>query len=132
MKAEDNFLLELTVEVVSAYAGNNTLPTAQLPEIIQSVHRSLRELSSDTGPLVVKAAPAVSVRRSVRADAIVCLECGTEHKMIKRHLKTAHDLSVADYREKWELKSDYPLVAPNYAKQRSELAKRFGLGRKSS
>ena len=132
MADNSDIILELTVEIVSAYAGNNAVPSAQLPDVIRAVHTTLKQLDAPEKPAEPKQTPAVSVRRSIRADAIVCLECGTEHKMIKRHLKTAHGLSVTDYREKWGLKQDYPLVAPDYAKQRSDLAKRFGLGRRTN
>ena len=132
MELNDDLLLELTVEIVVAYASNNEFSANKLPDVIQTVHGTLREVAQNGAVSEDKTSPAVSLRRSVRPDAIVCMECGTEHKMIKRHLKTAHDLSVADYRDRWDLKPDYPLVAPNYARQRSELAKRFGLGRKKS
>lgn len=131
MLEKDSVLLELTAEVVSAYAGNNAITAAQLPEIIRSVHNTFSNLDKGEAENEPQLIPAVPVRRSVKPDAIVCLECGTVHKMLKRHLKTAHQMSVEDYREKWGLKSDYPMVAPNYAKQRSQLAKQFGLGRKA-
>ncbi len=131
MREIEDTLLELTAEVVSAYAANNALPASELPDVIQSVHRTFQGLQNPESSNDAKSAPAVSVKRSVRADAIICLECGTEHKMLKRHLKTSHSLSVAEYRDKWNLKPDYPMVAPNYAQHRSELAKQFGLGRKA-
>ncbi len=127
----DNTLLELTAEVVSAYAGNNSIPASQLPDVIQSVHKTFKTLDESEAVSVTNLTPAVSIRRSIRPDSIICLECGTEHKMLKRHLKTAHGMTVSEYREKWGLKPDYPMVAPNYAQHRSELAKQFGLGRKS-
>ncbi len=131
MRAIDETLLELTAEVVTAYAGNNAIPAAQLADVIQSVHGAFKNLQAPEAEIEQKIPPAVSIRRSVRPDVIVCLECGTEHKMLKRHLKTSHDLSVSEYRDKWALKSDYPMVAPDYARHRSNLAKQFGLGRKS-
>jgi len=131
MQDNENTILELTADVVSAYAGNNSLPAAQLPDVIQAVHRTFRNLQAPDQAAETKSVPAVSVKRSIRSDVIICLECGTEHKMLKRHLKTSHDLSVAEYREKWGLKSDYPMVAPSYAQHRSALAKQFGLGRKA-
>jgi len=131
MREIDDTLLELTAEVVSAYAANNALPASQLPDVIQAVHRTLQGLQEPDAASHTKSQPAVSVKRSIRTDVIVCLECGTEHKMLKRHLKTSHNLTVAEYREKWELKPDYPMVAPSYAQHRSDLAKQFGLGRKA-
>ncbi len=122
-------LLELTTEIVSAHAGNNAISASELPQIIHDVYRSLASIGSDVEP-VEKPRPAVSVKKSISPDYIICLEDGKKLKMLKRHLKTAYNMTPDDYREKWGLPSDYPMVAPNYAKHRSKLAKKIGLGTK--
>ena len=121
-------LLELTTEIVSAHVGNNTVALADLPQLIQDVYRSLDSVG--IAPVQERPQPAVPVKKSVFPDHIVCLEDGKKLKMLKRHLKTAYDMSPEDYRERWGLPSDYPMVAPNYAKHRSNLAKKIGLGTK--
>ena len=131
MTAEDNSsdLLKLTVEIVSAHVSNNSLPASELPQLISQVHSSL----SDTGKSVnskERPTPAVSVKKSVMPDYIVCLEDGKKLKMLKRHIKNRYDLTPDEYRERWGLSPDYPMVAPNYASQRSDLAKKIGLGTK--
>lgn len=122
-------LLKLTAEIVAAHVSNNTLPASELPQLISQVHTSLsdtgRASSSEERP-----APAVSVKKSVMPDYIVCLEDGKKLKMLKRHLKTSYDLTPEQYRERWGLAADYPMVAPNYAKRRSALAKEIGLGKR--
>ena len=118
---------EQVAEIVSAYVGHNTVPPDQLPALISSVSKALSMLGQ-APPAEEPLIPAVSIRRSVGADAITCLDCGWSGKMIKRHLSTAHGMTPAQYRERWKLSADYPLVAPNYASQRSELAKKIGLG----
>jgi predicted transcriptional regulator len=120
-------LLELTTEVVSAHVGNNSVPSAELPSIIQEVYRTLESVGSAQAP-VERPKPAVPIKKSVFPDYIVCLEDGKKLKMLKRHLKTAYDMTPEDYRERWGLQADYPMVAPNYAKRRSHLAKEIGLG----
>ena len=120
-------LLRMTSEVAAAYVSNNSLSAAQLPEVIRTIHASLAGLQTGAGsaePLT----PAVPVKKSVHDDYIVCLEDGKKLKMLKRHLRTAYDMSPEQYRERWNLPADYPMVAPNYAKQRSKLAKAIGLG----
>jgi predicted transcriptional regulator len=123
----DTEILDLTAGIVAAHVSNNTISVDQIPALIKEVHKTLAGLGSEPEP---EKAPAVSIKRSVKKDAITCLECGQPKKMLKRHLSTAHGLSVKEYREKWRLPSDYPLVAPNYAAQRSRLAKKIGLGTK--
>ena len=128
---EQNEILRMAVDIVSAYVGNNTVATDQVPDVISSVYGSLSSLDglqseANTEPLK----PAVSVRRSVNPDYIVCLEDGKKLKMLKRHLRAAYNMTPDDYRAKWGLPADYPMVAPNYASQRSEFAKKIGLGRK--
>lgn len=124
-------LVELTAEIVSAYVSNNPLQTGELPSIISDVHASLTKIA--VGEPEEKAEPlkpAVPVRRSVTPDYIVCLEDGKKFKSLKRHLRTHYDLSPEEYREKWGLPSDYPMVAPSYAEARSRLAKEMGLGQR--
>ncbi len=122
-------VIEMTTEIVAAYVENNTISTTDLPGLIQSVHRALSGIS--TGAETVDVAPkepAVPVRRSITPDHLVCLEDGRKFKSLKRHLRTKYNMSPEDYRAKWGLAKDYPMVAPNYAKARSELAKQMGLG----
>lgn len=129
--SEEIEFAELTTTIVAAYVGNNPVARDKLPEIIQSVHSSLGALSA---PTVLEPSepqePAVSIKKSLNKDRIVCLECGKAFKSIKRHLGTSHELTPVAYREKWNLKSDYPMVAPEYAARRSHMAKGFGLGLK--
>ena len=123
-------LLEMTTEIVSAYVGNNTIAAGELNELIVSIHDSLHILTTggvEVEPEPIK--PAVPVRRSVTPDYLICLEDGKRLKMLKRHLRTTYGLSPDDYRAKWGLPADYPMVAPNYAQQRSEFAKKIGLGK---
>src|SRR6516164_7904793 len=129
-KMAEEELLRMTADVVAAYVSNNTLPTAQLAEVINAVYNSLKSLEgqpaeSQSEPLK----PAVPVRKSVTADYLVCLEDGKKLKMIKRHLRSTYNMTPDEYRTKWGLPADYPMVAPNYAEQRSEFAKKIGLGR---
>ncbi len=120
-------LLRKTVDIVTSYVSNNSVAVADLPGLIAETHGALlaqRAVAAEPEAL----RPAVPIRRSVTPDYIVCLEDGKKLKMLKRHLKTVYNLSPADYRVRWGLPSDYPMVAPNYAKRRSELAKQIGLG----
>ncbi len=122
-------IIEMAAEIVASYVENNTVSAADLPGLIQSVHRALTSISA--GAEAVEAAPkepAVPVRRSITPDHLVCLEDGRKFKSLKRHLRTKYNLSPEDYRAKWGLAKDYPMVAPNYAKARSDLAKQMGLG----
>lgn len=122
-------VIEMTADIVSAYVGNNSVSAAELPTLIQSVHRALAGIS--TGGEVVEAAPkepAVPIRRSITPDYLICLEDGRKFKSLKRHLRTKYNMSPEEYRAKWGLPKDYPMVAPNYAKARSDLAKQMGLG----
>jgi predicted transcriptional regulator len=121
--------IEMTADIVSAYVGNNAVAAADLPALIQSVHRALAGVAA--GAEVVEAAPkepAVPVKRSITPDHLVCLEDGRKFKSLKRHLRTKYNMSPEEYRAKWGLPKDYPMVAPNYAKARSDLAKQMGLG----
>ena len=128
---DSNTLLTLTAQIVSAYAGNASLSPTELTETIASVSRALAQLSSAaTEPEKKELIPAVPVKKSVTPDFIVCLEDGKKLRMLKRHLMSTYGMTPADYRVKWGLPRDYPMVAPNYAAARSQLAKKMGLGRK--
>ncbi len=122
-------LLALTVDIVAAHAMRNNVSQDALPELIRNVHRSLAGTANPPETVAEKPTPAVPVKKSIFPDYIVCLEDGKKLKMLKRHLKTAYDLTPEQYRERWGLPSDYPMVAPNYAERRSTLAKQIGLGR---
>jgi predicted transcriptional regulator len=122
-------LIELTAEIISAYVSNNTVVASDLPAIIGDVHEALSKASQRTGQSErEELRPAVTVKKSVTPDYIVCLEDGKKFKSLKRHLRTHYNLSPEEYREKWGLPHDYPMVAPNYAQARSALAKQMGLG----
>ena len=121
--------LELTTEIVAAYVSNNPVQSSELSNLIRSVHATLQGLSS-TAQEDVEVKPAIPVKKSVTDDYIICLEDGKKLKMLKRHLKTAYDMTPEEYRAKWGLSADYPMVAPAYARKRQELAKQIGLGRK--
>ena len=127
----DEEMLKMTASVVSAYVGNNVLPPTQIPDVIKTVYGSLTSLGRAGGGRDLPR-PAVPVRRSITPDYIICLEDGRKLKMLKRHLRTTYNMTVEDYRQKWGLPVDYPMVAPNYAKQRSIFAKRIGLGRRAA
>jgi len=122
-------MIRLTAKLVAAYVRNNSTTAAELKDLIQTTYNALANAQAPAAP-VVELTPAVSVRKSVTPEAIICLECGAPQKMLKRHLDAAHGLSVDEYKAKWSLPSDYPVVAPNYATLRSELAVKIGLGRK--
>ncbi len=129
-KVAEDELLRMTAEVVSAYVSNNTLATGQLGDVIQSVYNSLRTLEGQAAePPSEPLRPAVPVRKSVTPEYLICLEDGKKLKMLKRHLRSTYNLTPDEYRAKWELAQDYPMVAPKYAAQRSEFAKKIGLGR---
>lgn len=123
-----NDLLSLTTEIVAAHVSNNTVAVADLPQLINQVYQSLANIGKTLPVPVERPQPAIQVKRSVHPDYIVCLEDGKKLKMLKRHLKTAYNMTPEEYRERWSLPPDYPMVAPNYAKQRSRLAKEIGLG----
>ncbi len=122
-------LIELAADIVSAYVSNNTVPASDLPALIADVHRALGNTQTGVSePVSEPLKPAVNPKKSVFPDYIVCLEDGKKFKSLKRHLRTHYDLSPEEYREKWGLPADYPMVAPNYAAARSALAKKMGLG----
>jgi len=121
--------LQLTANIVSAYLSNNTVASAEIPNLINQVHSALLRISGgQTTPPAEPLRPAVPVKRSITADYIVCLEDGKKFKSLRRHLRTQYDMTPEQYREKWGLAADYPMVAPNYAAARSQLAKQMGLG----
>ena len=120
-------VLGLTAQIVSAHVSNNAIGAEALPSLIQDVYRTLAGVGKEQ-VLPDKQLPAVPIKKSVFPDYIICLEDGKKLKMLKRHLKTSYNLTPEEYRERWGLPSDYPMVAPNYAKQRSKLAKQIGLG----
>ncbi len=130
-KAETNDLLVLATEIVSSHVANNTVPVEDLPNLIRQVYATLASIGQAPAEAVERPQPAVPVKKSVTPDYIVCLEDGRKLKMLKRHLKTAYNMTPEEYRERWGLPADYPMVAPNYARQRSSLAKKIGLGTKS-
>ena len=126
---ERSELLEMTADIVSAYVGNNSVSASELPGLISNIHAALSQVS--TGVVEVEPEikePAVPVRKSISPDFLICLEDGRKFKSLKRHLRTKYNMSPEEYRAKWGLPKDYPMVAPNYAKARSELAKSMGLG----
>lgn len=127
----DSDLLSLTAKIVSAHVSNNPVDGASLASLIQLVHKTLANIGEEEIP-VEKLVPAVPVKKSVFPDHIVCLEDGKKLKMLKRHLATSYNMSPEQYRERWNLPADYPMVAPEYAAKRSQLAKSIGLGRKPS
>lgn len=127
---KDDFLVELTAEVVAAYVSNNVVQTSDLPGLIANVHSALGSTASGESITTERPKPAVPVRKSVQNDYIICLEDGMKFKSLKRHLMTYYSLTPDEYREKWGLPADYPMVAPAYAEARSRLAKEMGLGQK--
>lgn len=127
-QAPGNYI-ELTAQIVSAYVSNNTVPAGDMPGLINQVHAALMRVSSGQGEAQSEPLkPAVSLKRSVTPDYIICLEDGKKFKSLKRHLRTQYNMTPEQYREKWGLPPDYPMVAPNYAAARSRLAKQMGLG----
>ncbi len=132
MAASDSDLIELSTDIVSAYVSHNSVSPNDLPRLIADVHNALKALQSNEVPVPVEELkPAVPVRKSVAPDYIICLEDGKKFKSLKRHLRTHYNLSPEEYREKWGLPADYPMVAPSYSATRSKLAKDNGLGRKA-
>ena len=129
-KTESMDLLEMTVEIVASHVSNNNVPIDELPALIGKVHQALSSLGEGLPQpsTAARPQPAVSIKKSVMPDYIVCLEDGKKLKMLKRHLRTAYNMTPEQYRERWSLPADYPMVAPNYARQRRDLAKQIGLG----
>lgn len=126
-------LIEQTTDIVAAYVSNNPLPSTDLPKLIADIHAAISGLSNGAvAAAEAKPVPAVSIKKSVTPDYLICLEDGKKFKSLKRHLATHHNLTPDEYRQKWNLPADYPMVAPNYSASRSALAKASGLGRKSA
>ncbi|MBI3702588.1 MAG: MucR family transcriptional regulator [Rhizobiales bacterium] len=125
----DGKYIELTAEIVSAYVSNNTVPAGEIPSLINQVHAALARVSGKSGDAPAEPLkPAVSVKKSITPEYIICLEDGKKFKSLKRHLRTQYNMTPEQYRDKWDLNADYPMVAPNYAAARSQLAKQMGLG----
>lgn len=121
--------IELTADIVSAYVSNNSVPAGDMPALINQVHQALVQVGGGNSEVPMEPLkPAVPVKRSISADHIICLEDGKKFKSLKRHLRTQYNMTPEQYREKWSLPADYPMVAPNYAAARSQLAKQMGLG----
>ncbi|OJY60542.1 MAG: transcriptional regulator [Sphingobium sp. 66-54] len=127
---DDDSLVTLAADIVCAHVSNNSVAISDLPQLIQNVHAALAGLSEPVAEPIEKQVPAVSIRASIKPDYIVCLEDGKKLKMLKRHLMTHYQMTPDDYRAKWGLPADYPMVSPNYSEQRRALAKTIGLGRK--
>ena len=123
-------LITLTADIVAAHVSNNSVAVSDLPQLISNVHNALKGLGGPVAEPEVKQEPAVSIRASIKPDYVVCLEDGKKLKMLKRHLMTHYNMTPDQYRAKWNLPADYPMVAPNYAEQRRTLAKKIGLGTK--
>lgn len=128
--AKNEMLITLTADIVAAHVSNNSVAVSDLPTLIGNVHSALAGLGGATVVPEVRQEPAVSIRASIKPDYIICLEDGKKLKMLKRHLMTHYKMTPDDYRAKWNLPADYPMVAPNYAEQRRSLAKKIGLGTK--
>lgn len=126
-KANFTEMMEMATEIVAAHVGNNPVPIAELPNLIQDVYKTLVTVGTEP-QAAERPKPAVPIKKSINPDYIVCLEDGKKLKMLKRHLKSAYNMSPEEYRDRWGLPADYPMVAPNYARHRSNLAKEIGLG----
>jgi predicted transcriptional regulator len=120
--------IELTANIVSAYVGHNSVPASDIPALISQIHSALARVSSGADLAAEPLKPAVAVKKSITPDYLICLEDGKRFKSLKRHLRTQYSMTPEQYRDKWNLPADYPMVAPNYAAARSELAKQMGLG----
>ena len=125
-------LVDLTTSIVAAYLGNNTVAVSDLPDIIRDVHVALLEISGEAVETAKRPKPAVPIDESITPDHLICLEDGKPFKSLKRHLTSCYSMTPEDYRVRWGLPADYPMVAPNYAAERSKLAKKLGLGRKAA
>ena len=129
-QSEREELLRMTADITAAYVSNNQIENSELVEVIKSVYTSLASLDAETETEQVELKPAVPIKRSIQNDYLICLEDGKQLKMLKRYLRSNYDMTPEEYRAKWNLPPDYPMVAPAYAKRRSQFAKEFGLGRK--
>jgi predicted transcriptional regulator len=126
----DNNNIALTARLVAAFVKNNKVAVGDVIDLINTTYATVAGLSAPPAPVAEPLQPAVPIKKSITAEAVICLECGKPHKTLKRHLTTSHDLTVDEYRAKWSLPADYPMVAPNYAERRSQMAVTIGLGRK--
>ena len=131
-KQRDSHLLGLTTDIVASYVSNNSIPRDQLGQFIEVVYNSLSDLGKSQEHSAQAVTPAISIKKSVTYDHIICLEDGKKFKSLKRHLKSVYNMSPAEYRAKWNLPSDYPMVAPSYSEKRSSLANKMGLGRNTA
>lgn len=130
-ESNQNIILELAVDIVTAYVSNNPVSTKELPELFGSVHAAVASVGGQTkAKYTSDAKPAVPIKKSITDDYLICLEDGKKFKSLKRHLRSHYDMSPEEYKMKWGLPSDYPMVAPSYAQKRSQLARDLGLGRK--
>ena len=127
----DTDVLKMATGIISAFVANNAVPAADLPDLIRTVHATIIDLAKADTPTFEAPEPAVSIAKSITPDYLVCLEDGRKLKMLKRYLRSRYDMTPEDYRARWSLPADYPMVAPNYAKLRSQHAKDIGLGKKS-
>lgn len=127
--SEHDELVMFTAQIVAAHVSKNPIPTTELPNLISILHQALATAGKQV--IIKKPKPAVPIKKSVTNNSIICLECGRGQKTLKRHLRTAHDLTPEEYRERWRLPADYPLTAPSYSLQRSKMAKSIGLGTKA-
>lgn len=132
MSESEDYLLELTTEIIAAHLSNNKVDQKDIPGLMKTIYKTCADLKEGQTAQALRQDPAVPIEESITPDYLICLEDGKRLKMLKRHLKTAYDMTPADYREKWGLAPDYPMVAPNYAKKRSRLAKDIGLGTKNN
>lgn len=128
-KTDRQDTLALTTSIVTAHLSNNHVETSEIPHLIETVHKTLSGLANNSPDQTERPQPAVAIKKSIQDDYLICLEDGKKLKMLKRHLMTAYGMTPDDYRQRWGLSADYPMVAPNYAKKRSALAKNIGLGR---
>lgn len=129
MTEANDEIISLVADIVSAYVSNNSVPAAELPALIATTHAAIATLGSPAAvPVVEKPVPAISIKKSITPEYLICLEDGKKFKSLKRHLRTSYDMTPEQYRQKWDLPADYPMVAPAYAEARSNLAKRMGLG----
>ncbi len=129
---DDADVLKMATGIISAFVANNAVPASDLPDLIKTVHATIIDLSKADTPKVEMPEPAVSIAKSITPDYLVCLEDGRKLKMLKRYLRSRYDMTPEEYRARWNLPADYPMVAPNYAKLRSQHAKDIGLGKKKS
>ena len=127
---EHETIITLAADIVSAHVSNNNVATVDVPRLIETVYDALANVGTPVPAIVEKREPAVSIRASVKPDSITCLDCGAKMKMLKRHIMTEHGMSPLEYRAQWGLNAEYPLVAPEYAERRKQLAVKIGLGRK--